>query len=377
MPRLLIASGIFHPEAGGPATYLAELLPALQQRGWEIQAISYGDAPTTGYPYPLTRIARRALPLRVYRYARAAGPLLRWADLVYIHTPGLPLMGGRAPRIIKIVGDQAWERAIRRGWIPPTEDIDDFQNRRYGPAVTLQKAARAREVRRMDRVIVPSHYLRQMVAGWGVPPERIEVIYNALPPAPETGSHTQAEARTQLKLDAAPTVFFAGRLFPWKGVDHLIAALAQVPEVRLLVAGDGPSRAGWMQQAQALGLGARVDFLGHVPREQVALYMQAADYVALYSGYEGLPHVLLESLRAGTPVIAANKGGCPEVVTHGVNGLLVPYIDVEALAAALRAAFQPGQRAALAAKTRLGLERFDFTRMIDQTEAVLRASLRP
>ncbi len=63
--------------------------------------------------------------------------------------------------------------------------------------------------------------------------------------------------------------------------------------------------------------------------------MKAADYVALYSGYEGLSHTLLESLRAGTPVIASDKGGNPEVVQHGINGLLVPYVDVEALTAAI------------------------------------------
>jgi glycosyltransferase involved in cell wall biosynthesis len=56
----------------------------------------------------------------------------------------------------------------------------------------------------------------------------------------------------------------------------------------------------------------------------MALYFRSADYTVLYSGYEGLSHTLLESLLAGTPVIASNKGGNPEVVRHGENGLLVP-----------------------------------------------------
>ena len=117
MPRLLIASGIFHPEAGGPATYLHELLPALQERGWEVRVIAYGDAPTAGYPYSIKRISRRVLPVRISHYAQVARPLLQWADLVYVHTLGLPLIGGAVPRVLKIVGDQAWERAIRRAWV--------------------------------------------------------------------------------------------------------------------------------------------------------------------------------------------------------------------------------------------------------------------
>jgi glycosyltransferase involved in cell wall biosynthesis len=103
--------------------------------------------------------------------------------------------------------------------------------------------------------------------------------------------------------------------------------------------------------------------------------MKAADYFALYSGYEGLSHVLLESLRAGTPVIASDKGGNPEVVQHGINGLLVPYINREALAAALIEALQPGMRESLAANTQRGMERFDFAMMVEQTAAALEATV--
>ena len=376
--RLLVATGIFHPESGGPATYLYELLPHLQARGWQVQVITYGDTaqPSAHYPYPVQRIPRRTLPLRLTDYARATYAALGTADVVYIHTLGLPLLPrGHAPRILKIVGDQAWERAIRKGWIPPTEDIDHFQTQRYSPIVTLQQAVRAREARGMDAIIVPSQYLKRMVTGWGVDPARIHVIYNALPPAESAAPLTQAAARVQLGLDDRPLLLTAARLYPWKGVDSLIQALSDVPDVRLLVAGDGPESSRLRERAAALNLTGRVTFLGNVPREKLAVYMHAADYFALYSGYEGLSHALLESLRAGTPVIASDKGGNPEVVTHDVNGLLVPYVDIPALSAALVTAFAPGKRAQLAAQTALGLERFNFQTMLDQTAAVLEASL--
>ena len=64
MLRLLVASGIVQPEAGGPATWLQEILPALQQRGWELEVISYSDAAASEEPWPLQRIPRRILPLR-------------------------------------------------------------------------------------------------------------------------------------------------------------------------------------------------------------------------------------------------------------------------------------------------------------------------
>ena len=372
MPRLLVASGIVQPEAGGPATWLQEILPALQQRGWELEVISYSDAAPSEEPWPLQRIPRRALPLRALHYAAAAWPRLRRADLVLITTPGLPLPGSKAPRVYKIVGDQAWERSIRRGWIPPDEDIDRFQQRRYGGKVEMQKAARTQELRRARRVIVPCDWLRRMVLGWGVAPALVQVIPNALPPLASPAATDQAAAREQLGLDERPLLVTAARLNPWKGVDRLLRALTQAPQFQLIVAGDGPQLAALQRQAAQLQLEPRVRFMGHIPRPQLALYMQAADWFVLYSGYEGLSHSLLESLCAGTPVIASDKCGNPEVVRHEHNGLLVPWPDDEALAAALQQALQPGLRKALARNTQDGLERFSFARMVAQTDALLR-----
>lgn len=378
--RLFVAAGIFHPESGGPATYLYELLPEFQKLGWQPRVVTYGAGDTSAYPYPVTRIPRRPLPIRLAHYGLAAFPLLRWADLVYVHTLDLPLIGGKAKSVVKMVGDQAWERAIRKGWIPPTEDIDTFQTTDYGRVVSTQKAARARQMQAMDGVIVPSQYLKRMVAGWGVDEAKINVVYNALPPhmmsAPQAGSGlTQSEARKQLNLPDAPTVLTAARLTAWKGVDHLISALERIPDVRLIVAGEGELLDSLKAQASASGLSGRVTFLGKISRDQLAIYMKAADYLALYSGYEGLSHTLLESLLAGTPVIASDKGGNPEVVSHNVNGLLVPYVDVDALTDALEAAFRSGERERLAANSQIGMERFQFATMVKHTSDVLESYL--
>lgn len=372
--HLFIATGIFHPEPGGPATYLYRVLPELQARGWDVSVVSYSDdTPTTTYPYPVTRIPRRTLPLRLAQYARAARPLLKWADVTYLHTLGLPLVGDRhAPRVIKIVGDQGWERAIRKGWIAPTLNVDDYQTAALNGAAATDRAARAREARSLDGVIVPSEYLKRMVVEWGVKPENVQVIYNALPPEDDhTPTQSMQEARESFGLlPDVPLFLTVGRLVEWKGVDHLIAAMRQIPDARLIVAGDGPMLD--MLKGQASDLGERVRFMGRVSREKMPNLMRAADYLTLYSGYEGLSHTLLESLKVGTPLIASDKGGNPEVVAHGVNGLLVPYVNVEALTATMREAIRPGMRERLAEKSGVGMERFDFGNMIEATDAALK-----
>jgi glycosyltransferase involved in cell wall biosynthesis len=386
--KLFVASGIFHPESGGPATYLREILPEFQVRGWDLRVLTYGSGSTDGYGYPLTRIPRSALPLRMLGYASASRPLLAWADVVYLHSLDLPLWGERsAPRIAKVVGDIAWERAIRKAWIPQTTDIDDFQTRSYDNLFAeLGKAQRSRRAQQMDAIIVPSEYLKRMVVGWGVSERKVHVVYNALPKHDRSSGELdtmngvrtgQADARAALGLSLdAPLLLTAARLTPWKGVQHLISALQRVPDVRLLVAGAGDMLPGLRAQAQQQGLAGRVVFLGNVSREQMPLYMRAADYLALYSGYEGLSHTLLEALREGTPVIASAKGGNPEVVQHGVNGLLVPYVDVYALGQVIAEAFAPGKRASLAANAHVGMERFTFARMVEETAGILESFVR-
>jgi glycosyltransferase involved in cell wall biosynthesis len=367
--RIFVASGIFHPTTGGPATYLYRLLPELLACGHEMRVLAYGDGPLTGYPYPVTRIPYITLPLRLPRYARAYREGAAWADLMYLNSLSLPRTGERGkPRVMKVVGDYAWERAVNRGWVPPTEDIDVFQTRRYGPLVEWFKRSRRREVQSMDHIIVPSEYLRQLVIGWGAKPERVQVIYNAL----EAGNYhldlSRNEARRQVgwQLDGK-YLLTAARLTAWKGINYLIEALSQVPDVRLVVAGDGDDRAALERRVAECSVQDRVTFLGKVPHDKLALYMRAADYLALYSGYEGLSHTILESLYAGTPVIASNRCGNPEIIRHGENGLLVKHPDTNALVAAIREAFTGDTQQRLAVNTQKNLERFQWSTLVDQT----------
>ncbi len=371
-PHLFVASGIFHPEPGGPATYLHELLPVLQhEKGWNVRLLTFGAGDPTLYPYHVQYIPRRAYPIRMAQYALAAARELQSADLVYAHTIDLPLYGRRVPRVIKIVGDQAWERCIRKGWIAPDTDVDTFQQQHYGQIVEAQKRSRARQVQAFDGVIVPAQYLKRMVMGWGVPDDKIQVIYNALPTDESiTTTLTRDELRAQWGWLHTPILLTAARLTPWKGVDLLMAALYDVPDVRLVVAGEGDDLP--RLQALAAPLRERVTFLGRVPRATLYQMMHAADYFALYSGYEGLPHTVLESLRAGTPVIVSDKGGSPEIVQADVNGYIVPYRQHEALVDTLRAAFAPGQRERLAAHTHDQLAQFAFSTLVTRTDAALR-----
>ncbi len=347
--RICVVSGTFHPEVGGPPTYLYHLLPALVERGHAVRVVTYGDASQpAAYPYPVVRVSRRrAVPVRLVQFARQVWRAARRCDVIFVNGYGLPPavvnLWLRKPLVIKLVGDFSWEYAGRHGLIDGRVSIDDFQRPPHGVIVGALRRLQSWYVNRARRVIVPSRYLAGLVQGWGVSADRLCVIYNAVEAAAYDGLPGQAEARQALGL-SGQVILTVARLTPWKGVDRLIALLprlrAQLPEANLVVVGDGPERASLARLAGQAGVSHAVRFAGRVSQDQVAFYLRAADVFALYSGYEGLPHVVLEAMLAGTPVVASDRGGVPEVVQDGVTGRLVPWGDearlCEALAAALR-----------------------------------------
>ncbi len=372
--RVFIATGIFHPEPGGPTSYLYRFIPELIDAGHDVTVLTYGDGPTDTYPYPVTRIPRTSPLGARFAYRQAAQRLWSNHDLAYVHSLGLPLPAKIRPRVIKIVGDPAWERAVNKGWIPPTSDIDAFQTEKQKTHVEVNKWLRAHDARNYQQVIVPSNYLKEIVQGWGVPKDNINVIYNAVPGPGITPDMTQKEAREALGLTNFPTIFAPARLTGWKGIDHVMRAMVRsgLHILRLVVAGDGPMREELETLSKRLSLSRQVTFVGRVPLHDMPVYYRAADFTVVYSGYEGLSQTILESLRAGTPVIASFKGGNPEIVKHGINGLLAPYVDVDGLGAALAEAFTtPGKKAELASNTHYNLEKFRWASLVEQTLSVL------
>jgi glycosyltransferase involved in cell wall biosynthesis len=258
----------------------------------------------------------------------------RAADVVYATSMVRRASSGsalaRRPLVVKLVSDEVFERQQREGRYAGT--LDEFQDVE-GVRIRLLRAARNAALRRAEHVFCPSAYLRDVALGWRLDPARLSVLPNPAPDVPELPP--REALRDELDLQR-PTLAFAGRLGPQKALGVALEALAGVPDVDLVVAGDGPERSRLEQRAQELELEARVRFVGALTRGSVLRLFRAADAALLSSAWENLPHTLLEALAVGTPVIATAVGGVPEVLRDGANGLLVPAGDPEALADAIR-----------------------------------------
>lgn len=378
--RICVVSGTFHPEPGGPPAFLFRLLPALQQRGFKIHVVTYGEANSQRYPYAVTRVSRRyPLPVRLILFALEVWRHGRNADLFFVSDYGLPVAAVnlflRKPVVLKNVGDFAWEFSTRRGWIPSQQSIDDFQTASHSWRVNMLRAAQRWHTARANIIIAPSRYSASIVAGWKIDPQKIHVIYNALDPVEALPG--RAEARRSLGI-GQPTIVTVARLAPWKGVDGLIHAfgrlLPQFPSLRLMVVGDGPERSKLERLAGEVS--DQIEFVGAQPPQQVWQYLCAADVFALFSTYEGLPHTVLEAMQAGTPVVVSDAGGNTEVVTDGKTGQVVPVGNTERLADAIAGLLgNPARAQHLAAEAKTHLSRFSWDALVEQYSSAIQNAL--
>ena len=325
--RIIVTTGLFPPDIGGPATHAADLAEELRARGHSVTVLTLGTSPAPGVvrwlreqPWPRRTAAGVAWLVR----HRREYDLVYDTGLPLVAVPGARLAG--RPVVLKVVGDAAWER----GRLAGLTDLgfEEFQQaRRVAPRLRLLRAQRDWTVRRVTAVITPGRALAATVEAW-VPGRDVRVVPNGVRAAVSPGDRQRADG-------AGVRFVAAGRLVVNKRIDVLLEAIARVEGVALDVIGEGPEQASLERQAAALGVGDRVAFLGARAHNETLARLAEADALVAPSEHEGLPHVAIEALVHGTPVVCAATDGMLEVVVDGKNGLVFDPPDATALAAAL------------------------------------------
>jgi glycosyltransferase involved in cell wall biosynthesis len=187
-------------------------------------------------------------------------------------------------------------------------------------------------------IAISNAVLESAARTYGLPRERMSVIYRAYLPREAPSPESVERVRRELGLEArSPILLNIGRLAPQKGQKYLIRAMAEIsralPSAMSLIAGEGWMRDELEREVASAGVAGHVRFLGR--REDTPVLFELADAFVFPSLFEGLGVSLIEAAGAGRPAIASNVGPIPEVVEDGVTGLLVPPRDPAALARAI------------------------------------------
>jgi teichuronic acid biosynthesis glycosyltransferase TuaC len=200
-------------------------------------------------------------------------------------------------------------------------------------------------LRRIGCVIAVSQDLRETIFSL-VGPRQLALIHNGADPA-TFKPFPKGEARAKLDLPRDKRIIlFVGNLFPVKGIEYLLEAVALLPRQDLLLClvGEGDLKTAVASQARRLGIAQKCRLVGRRPHDEVPWWLSAAECLVLSSLSEGLPTILPEAMLCRVPIVATAVGGIPEIVSDGYTGLLVPVKDPAALARAVDALLMNDER---------------------------------
>lgn len=371
--KVLITTGIYPPEVGGPATYTKLMEGRLPALGWAVEVLPFRTV--------------RSLP-KIIRHLAFAWKALRAgrdADVIYtqdVGSVGFPSLIAakllRKPFAVRVPGDYAWEQSTQRFGV--TDTIDAFQTKRYGTAVELLRTIQRMIVRHADLVIAPSRYFAELVSAWDHTGRvKAKAIYNGIDFPDVLPSRDEARKASGY-ADDDRIVMSAGRFVPWKGflglIDAVAALHAEDPSWRLVIFGEGPERTALERAIDEHDARAYITLPSEQSRTDMLRSCRAADVFVLNSSFESFSFQTIEMMAAEVPFVGTTAGSVPELVRDGTDGLLVTYGDRTALMNAIRRTVEdaPGARE----RTKAAAERsheFTIDRTVRETAAALAAVL--
>lgn len=338
MLRVLTLSSLF-PDASRPNFGVfveRQTLGLAAHRDVELKLV----APLGLPPWPLSRVGRYSALATLPRHENWKG-IETWRPW-FTNFPGT---GGRFHAAMLTARLRPLLRAIRRDFAFDVIDASFFfpdgvaavaLGRSFGVPVSIK--ARGADIhhwgrapgtaaqvldaaRRADGLLAVAGSMRDDMAALGMDAGRIRVHRTGVDLA-RFAPRDRAAAKAALGV-IGPLVASVGALIPRKGHDIVIDAVAALPAVQLMIAGEGPERPRLVAQIERLGVGDRVTLLGSVAHGELPGLLAAADVMALASSSEGLANAWVEALASGTPVVIPDAGGARELVKAPEHGRIV------------------------------------------------------
>lgn len=344
---ILIATGIYPPQIGGPATYSKLLFDELPKKGIKVEICCFADV--NRFPKIIKHIAYAFL-----LFKKSFGKDLIFAqDTVSVGFPALVVSKIlRKNFFLRVPGDYAWEQSVQRFGVK--DSIDEFQKHRYGFKVELLRFVQRRVASGADCVITPSHYFSELVSLWIKDKAKVHTIYNGID-FPLLKTKEQARAEKSFSENDF-IIVSAGRLVPWKGFFELIEAVSFLVkdgfQIKLYILGEGPDMDKLKEYISTTGVSEQVFLVGQTKKEEMFSYLCASDLFMLNSSFESFSFQTVEAMSVGTLVAVSRIGSLPELVTDGTAGLLFDVNNREQMIECIKKAMSSELRNHLSSNAR-------------------------
>ncbi len=362
--KIGLVSEYFYPHLGGITEHVYYYARELLRRGFEVTLFTGYQGEDPGIP-PLSglKIVRLGRSIPIFSNHSFAKVTLGWnigakiqaalrdhpVDILHIHSATMPML----PLLF-----QKYSRTTTIGTLHTYFDSSLFYRLFHRPIQGYLDALDGIIAVAPSCISAMQRYFTFEAGSYRVIPNGVDIDWFSKP-----------SGRLEKHAAPRPTVLFLGRLDPRNGLDILLQAfpivLQSIPHARLIIAGDGPLRAMYEEQAKAY-LNRSVFFDGPI-RDLRPDYFAASTVFCYPATKASFGITLLEAMAAGTPVVATDNCGFRDVIDSGKTGLLVPQDNPAALAKALTDVLgNPVLAHSLAARARAKVEAFSWSSVTDQ-----------
>lgn len=324
--KIILASGIYPPELGGPATYAKNFAAELTSLGHTVVVVTFGEQATINSPFVVRFVSRTGGPLlRWWRYSRVLRTVGKDADIVYAFTSvscGIPLLLAhlkKPAKVLRLGGDFVWERYTDWGGRQSLVDFYAHPPKQWRIVQWFYNWL----LQTFDHIIFSTKWQQQVYGtAFSALPSN-SVLQNALAVSPHFTAHS---------LSAKPALLTYSRLVRFKNIDTLLRTLEWLPRCTLTIAGSGPDEQRLRQLVTEYSLTDRVRFIGAVPREDAPALFATHDTLIVPSLSDISPNAALEAYASGLPVVITTETGLSTQFTgHMCQGITSDPVHIQSL----------------------------------------------